>query len=59
MSMLEYLDTIHPIRNTALGLCVMGLLLSLFSVVALHTGVLPLLVSGGLVGWWAGGTGDL
>ena len=47
--MLEYLNTIYPIRYTAMGLCVMGLLLSLFSLVAFSTGLLPLLVFGGLV----------
>ena len=47
--MLEYLNTVYPIRYTAMGLCVMGLLLSLFSLVAFSTGLLPLLVFGGLV----------
>ncbi|SDO87700.1 Glutamate synthase domain-containing protein 2 [Rhodoferax sp. OV413] len=48
--MLNYLNSIYPVRYTAMGLCVMGLLLSLFSVVAFHTGALAGLVFLCLVG---------
>lgn len=48
--MLAYLDSLYPVRFTALGLCAFGLLLSLFSVLALGVGWAALLLFGMLVG---------
>ncbi len=48
--MLNYLDTLFPIRYTAMGLCVLGLLLSLFSLVAFGAGALVFLLCAVLVG---------
>ena len=36
--MFDYLDRIYPIRYTAMGLSVLGLLMALFSVVVFHSG---------------------
>jgi glutamate synthase domain-containing protein 2 len=47
--MLDYLNSIYPIRYTVFGMCVMGLLLSLFSLVVFHTGAMTGLVFLGLV----------
>ena len=47
--MLHYLNTIYPVRYTPFGLCVLGLLLSLFSLLAFSVGWLPLMVFGLLV----------
>lgn len=48
--MLNYLDTLFPTRYTAMGLCVLGLLLSLFSLVAFGAGALVFLLCAVLVG---------
>ncbi len=48
--MLHYLNTLYPIRYTFMGLCCLGLLLSLFSLLAFHTGVAPFLLFLVLVG---------
>ncbi len=47
--LLTRLDSVYPVRYTALALCVFGLLLSLFSVAAFGVGWLALLVFGALV----------
>jgi hypothetical protein len=47
--MLHKLNTIFPIRYTALGLSCFALLLSLFSVLAFGVGFGPFLLFGGLV----------
>ena len=47
--MLGQLNTLYPVRYTALALCAFGFLLSLFAVVGLGVGWLPLLVLGALV----------
>jgi glutamate synthase domain-containing protein 2 len=54
--MLAWLNSIYPVRYTALALCVFGFALSLFSLLALGVGWLALLVSGALV---AVGVADL
>ena len=48
--MLGQLNTLYPVRYTALALCVFGFLLSIFAIVGLGVGWLPLLVLGALVG---------
>ncbi len=48
--MLHYLNSIFPIRYTALGLCIFGLLLSLFSLGVFGQGFGSFLLFGGLVG---------
>ncbi len=52
--MLERLNALYPIRYTALALCVLFALLSLFTLVAFGTGLGWLLLFGGLsaVGWY-------
>ena len=47
--MLGQLNTLYPVRYTALALCVFGFLLSIFAIVGLGVGWLPLLVLGALV----------
>jgi len=47
--MLDYLNSIYPIRYTVFGMSVMGLLLSLFGLVVFHTGAITGLVFLGLV----------
>jgi glutamate synthase domain-containing protein 2 len=47
--MLNYLNSLFPVRYTALGLCVFALLLSGFSVLAFGVGYLPLLLFTALV----------
>ena len=48
--MLHFLDTLYPVRYTALGLCVVGLLLSAFTLVGFGVGGVPALVFALLVG---------
>jgi glutamate synthase domain-containing protein 2 len=48
--MLHYLNTLYPIRYTVMGLCGLGLLLSLFSLLAFHTGLAAFLLFLALVG---------
>jgi glutamate synthase domain-containing protein 2 len=52
--MLERLNALYPIRYTALALCVLFALLSLFSVLAFGVGLVWLLLFGALsaLGWW-------
>ncbi|MEO7104985.1 MAG: FMN-binding glutamate synthase family protein [Rhodoferax sp.] len=47
--MLNYLDSIFPVRYTAMGLCCFGLLLSLFSLVAFGVGLPVFVLFGALV----------
>ena len=47
--MLGQLNTLYPVRYTALALCVFGFLLSIFAIVGLGVGWLALLVLGALV----------
>ncbi|MBX3655936.1 MAG: FMN-binding glutamate synthase family protein [Ramlibacter sp.] len=47
--MLAYLNTLYPVRYTALGLCAFGLLLSLFSLLAFGTGFSVALLFAALV----------
>ena len=47
--MLNYLNSLFPVRYTVMGLCVFALLLSGFSVVAFGVGFLPLLLFSALV----------
>ena len=51
--MLDRLNTLYPVRYTALALCVLAALLSLFTLVGFGVGLLSLLVFGGLsvLGW--------
>ena len=46
--MLGQLNTLYPVRYTALALGVFGFLLSIFAIVGLGVGWLPLLVLGAL-----------
>ena len=48
--MLAYLDSLYPVRYTAFGLCLFGLMLSLFSLAAFGVGLGAVLVFGILVG---------
>jgi glutamate synthase domain-containing protein 2 len=48
-TMLNYLNSLFPVRYTVMGLCVFALLLSGFSVVAFGVGFLPLLLFSALV----------
>ncbi len=48
--MIAYLNSIYPVRYTVLGLCLLGLLLSLFTVVGFGVGVPGFLVFAGLSG---------
>jgi glutamate synthase domain-containing protein 2 len=48
--MLNQLNNHYPVRYTVLGLCALGVLLSLFSLVVFGVGWLALLVSGALLG---------
>jgi glutamate synthase domain-containing protein 2 len=52
--MLNRLNALYPVRYTALALCVLGALLSLFTLVAFGIGGWPFLVFTGLsaLGWW-------
>jgi glutamate synthase domain-containing protein 2 len=52
--MLNRLNALYPVRYTALALCVLGALLSLFTLVAFGIGGWPFLVFSGLsaLGWW-------
>ena len=47
--MLNYLNSLFPVRYTIMGLCVFALLLSGFSVVVFGVGYLPLLLFSALV----------
>ena len=46
--MLDKLNHLYPVRYTALGLCVVAALLSLFTLIAFGQGLLALLLFGGL-----------
>src|SRR5574343_1602501 len=46
--MLDKLNRLYPVRYTALGVCVVAALLSLFTLIAFGKGLLALLVFGGL-----------
>ena len=46
--MLDKLNHLYPVRYTALGVCVVAALLSLFTLIAFGKGLLALLVFGGL-----------
>jgi len=48
--MLHYLDSLFPVRYTVIGLCGLGTLLSLFSVIVFGQGYAPMLVMGALFG---------
>jgi glutamate synthase domain-containing protein 2 len=48
--MLHFLNSLFPVRYTAMGLSVIGLALSLFSLIVFGIGFMPLLVLGALVG---------
>ena len=52
--MLAYLNSLYPVRFTALGLCVFGALLSLFALVGFGAGGLAFVVFTGLsvLGWY-------
>ncbi|MEX1167512.1 MAG: glutamate synthase-related protein, partial [Hydrogenophaga sp.] len=52
--MLDRLNALYPVRYTALALCVLCALLSLFTLVGFGVGLGPLLVFGALsgLGWW-------
>ena len=52
--MLDRLNALYPVRYTALALCVLFALLSLFTLVGFGVGVWPLLIFSALsaVGWW-------
>ena len=52
--MLDRLNTIYPVRYTALALCVFFALLSLFALLGFGSGGWWFLLFGGLsaVGWW-------
>ena len=47
--MLNYLNTLFPVRYTAMGLCAFGLLLSLFSLIVFGVGVMAFLVFASLL----------
>ena len=44
--MIHQLNSLYPVRYTAFALCVFGLLLSLFALVAFHVGLPVVLVPG-------------
>ncbi len=48
--MLAYLNSLYPVRYTALGLCVFGLLLSLFTLVGFGIGLGAFVLFAGLIG---------
>ncbi len=48
--MIAYLNSIYPVRYTVLGLCLLGLLLSLFTLVGFGVGAAGFLVFAGLSG---------
>ena len=54
VAMLDRLNALYPVRYTALALCVLFALLSLFTLVGFGVGIWPLLVFSALsaVGWW-------